>query len=107
MKCQNGLSDMSDPFEHSEIVVFLMENSTNSVSKENKKFSTLHICGMCGGMVGFQLAYVVVFGLVDPIMTKMELNDFAKTAAWLLGPIIGFIVQPIVGYYSDRSISKY
>ena len=69
---------------------------------ERPHYKVIHIAGMCGAMIGFQLAYVVVFGLVDPIMTKMKLSEYAKLAVWLIGPIVGFIVQPFIGYYSDR-----
>jgi Na+/melibiose symporter-like transporter len=70
--------------------------------EERPHYSLIHITGMCGAMIGFQLAYVAVFGLVDPIMTKMQLSDYAKLATWLIGPVVGFFVQPFIGYYSDR-----
>jgi solute carrier family 45 protein 1/2/4 len=55
----------------------------------------------------FQVAYAAVFALVDPLMTTLNMGDFAKFVSWSLGPLCGFIVQPMVGYYSDRCRSRF
>ena len=68
-----------------------------------ESLSTWHIVGICCAMFGFQIASSAVFSLADPIMNSLKLSDVSSLLAWSCGPIAGFFVQPIVGYYSDKS----
>lgn len=80
--------------------------NSDLLPEKTEKASVLYM--ICIGMasLGFQVAYAVVFALVDPIMTSLEMSDFAKFISWSLGPVSGFILQPMMGYFSDRTRSK-
>lgn len=57
--------------------------------------------------LGYQLSLGIILSLADPLMTQLKLGSATKFATWTIGPITGFFVPPIVGYYSDRCKSKY
>lgn len=54
-----------------------------------------------------QVAGTAIWALVDPMMTKLEMSRTVKFFIWSIGPFSGLIVQPIVGYYSDRCESRF
>ncbi|KAH0793964.1 major facilitator superfamily transporter [Histomonas meleagridis] len=52
-------------------------------------------------MMAYQISYSVEFALATPIMKRLGVSQVASAIIWLLGPISGFIVQPLAGHYSD------
>lgn len=72
-----------------------------------KKYSTFQIYCICMSCLAFQVGWTAVFALVDPLMTRLNMDSVTKFIAWSLGPVSGFFVQPIVGHYSDRCRSKW
>ena len=65
--------------------------------------SVFHILGICCAMLSFQIAYTVEFSLGNPIMSGLGIPGWAQTIIWLCGPLSGFLVQPLIGFYSDIS----
>ncbi|EAY05185.1 Major Facilitator Superfamily protein [Trichomonas vaginalis G3] len=72
-----------------------------------KHYSSCKIFCITMSCLAFQVGWTVVFGLVDPLMTDLNLSKVTKFIAWSIGPITGFFVQPIIGYYSDRCRSRF
>lgn len=70
------------------------------------RLSILHIIGISFSILSFQIAYSVEFALGTPIMNKIDMSSGMKSFLWSTGPISGFFIQPIVGYYSDIYRSK-
>lgn len=72
------------------------------------KLSIWRILGICSSMFGYQTVFTVVFGLLSPIMDSAEIQIPQVYRSWiyLIGPLCGFICQPLVGYYSDGLHSK-
>ena len=68
--------------------------------------SVFHILGICCAMLSFQIAYTVEFSLGNPIMSGLGIPGWAQTIIWLCGPLSGFLVQPLIGFYSDISTFK-
>ena len=75
------------------------------LNKRNK-LSFLHIVAICCSMLGFQIAYSVEFALGTPIMTDLGVPSKYTSVIWLVGPLSGFFVQPLIGYASDGCHAK-
>ncbi|EAY04160.1 Major Facilitator Superfamily protein [Trichomonas vaginalis G3] len=72
------------------------------------RLSLWRIFGICASMFGFQTVFTVVFGLLSPIMDSEDINipQVYRSLIYLIGPLAGFICQPLVGYYSDALHAK-
>jgi Na+/melibiose symporter-like transporter len=72
-----------------------------------KHYSIIRILCIACTSVASQLGYDMVYVLLDPLMFDLKLSEVHKAAIWTLGPVAGFIVQPVVAYYSDRCRSRF
>lgn len=68
---------------------------------ERERLSPIHILGICGAMISFQIAFTIEFSLANPIMSTLGIPTWSQTLIWICGPLSGFVVHPIVGFYSD------
>ena len=66
-----------------------------------KSLSIIRIIGICASMLSYQVAYSIEFALGMPIMGKIGISTTISGFIWAIGPLSGFIVQPLIGYYSD------
>ena len=73
---------------------------------QRARLSTPHLLGICCAMLSFQIAYTVEFSLGNPIMSRLGVPGWAQTIIWLCGPLSGFLVQPLIGFYSDIATFK-
>ncbi len=64
------------------------------------------IWNMCFGFLGIQFGFALQNANVSRIFQTLgaELDDIP--ALWIAAPLTGLIVQPIVGYYSDRTWTR-
>jgi maltose/moltooligosaccharide transporter len=67
------------------------------------QLSFWQIWNMCFGFLGIQFAFGLQNANVSRIFQTLgaEMDDVA--ILWIAAPLTGLIVQPIVGYYSDRT----
>lgn len=56
---------------------------------------------------GIQFGWALQLSLLTPYSQLLGVPHMWSSFIWLCGPISGLVVQPIVGYYSDRSTSRY
>ncbi|GAU18375.1 hypothetical protein TSUD_202640 [Trifolium subterraneum] len=56
---------------------------------------------------GIQFGWALQLSLLTPYVQLLGVPHKWASNIWLCGPISGMIVQPIVGYYSDRSHSRF
>jgi solute carrier family 45 protein 1/2/4 len=56
---------------------------------------------------GIQFGWALQLSLLTPYIQLLGVPHKWAGNIWLCGPISGIIVQPIVGYYSDRSHSRF
>jgi len=68
---------------------------------KRERLSVIHIIGICASMLAYQIAYSVEFALGTPIMARLNVSQTLQSFIWLTGPLSGFIVQPLIGFYSD------
>ncbi|KAM0032586.1 putative sucrose/H+ symporter, plant, MFS transporter superfamily [Helianthus debilis subsp. tardiflorus] len=56
---------------------------------------------------GVQFGWALQLSLLTPYVQLLGIPHKWSSYIWLCGPISGMIVQPIVGYYSDRCTSRF
>lgn len=66
------------------------------------ELSFMHIVGLCCSLLAFQIAYSVGNSLCTPIMNRVGVPPSLISVVWIIGPLSGFIVQPLVGHFSDQ-----
>lgn len=61
------------------------------------------IWNMCFGFMGIQFGFALQNANVSRIFQSLGASIDALPLLWLAAPVTGLLVQPIVGYYSDRT----
>ncbi|CAN1166852.1 Sucrose transport protein SUC2 [Linum perenne] len=57
--------------------------------------------------IGVQFGWALQLSLLTPYVQFLGIPHNLAAFIWLCGPISGIVVQPIVGYYSDRSTCRF
>ncbi|CAL1412718.1 unnamed protein product [Linum trigynum] len=57
--------------------------------------------------IGLQFGWALQLSLLTPYVQLLGIPHKYAALVWLCGPISGMIVQPLVGYYSDRCTSRF
>jgi maltose/moltooligosaccharide transporter len=65
--------------------------------------SMVGILNMCFGFFGIQFGWGLQMANMSSIYDRLGAKADEIPILWLAAPLTGFIVQPIVGYYSDRT----
>jgi len=89
-----------DPTKPS-ITTLSVEASQAEASPLRKMFAVASIAA------GIQFGWALQLSLLTPYVQLLGVPHAAASFIWLCGPISGLVVQPIVGYYSDRSTSRF
>ncbi len=64
------------------------------------------IWNMCFGFLGIQFGFALQNGNVSRIFQTLGASIDDIPILWIAGPLTGLLVQPIVGYFSDRTWNK-
>ena len=56
---------------------------------------------------GVQFGWALQLSLLTPYVQLLGIPHTWAAFIWLCGPISGMVVQPTVGYYSDRCTSRF
>jgi maltose/moltooligosaccharide transporter len=70
---------------------------------EKVKMSFWQIWNMCFGFFGIQFGWSLQMGNMSAIYEFLGAAPDEIPGLWLAAPMTGLIVQPIVGYLSDRT----
>ncbi|CAF1555640.1 unnamed protein product, partial [Adineta steineri] len=54
-----------------------------------------------------EFMYAVETALTVPILTSLRVPESFYSMAWLISPILGFFLQPIIGMWSDTCKCKW
>ena len=73
--------------------------------KERRRLSFWGIWNMCFGFLGIQFGWGLQMGNMSAIYEYLGAAPHELPLLWLAAPITGLIVQPIIGYFSDRTWS--
>lgn len=63
----------------------------------------LQIMYMCLGFFGIQFGWALQMGNMSAIYSRLGAREDQIPLLWLAAPVTGLLVQPLVGYYSDRT----
>ena len=78
--------------------------STTSTSKK-PRLSFWQIWNMSFGFLGIQFGFALQNGNMSRIFGTMGAKEDELAFLWLAAPVTGLLVQPIIGYLSDRTWS--
>src|ERR1700712_4704383 len=73
---------------------------------QKPKMSFWQIFHMSFGFLGIQFGFALQTGNASRILQKFGADVEHLSWFWLAAPITGIIVQPIIGYYSDRTWNR-
>jgi maltose/moltooligosaccharide transporter len=71
------------------------------------QLSAWQVCNICVGAFGIQFGFALPQANVTRIFQNLGATLESVPLLWLAGPITGLLVQPLVGYYSDRTWTRY
>uniref|UniRef100_A0A8D3CA66 Proton-associated sugar transporter A n=1 Tax=Scophthalmus maximus TaxID=52904 RepID=A0A8D3CA66_SCOMX len=58
-------------------------------------------------LFGIEFSYAMETAYVTPVLLQMGLPDQFYSLVWFISPILGFLVQPLLGAWSDRCTSRF
>ena len=77
-----------------------MENNQTQL-KKNKSFFQLF--NLSAGFFGVQIAYALQSANISRIFATLGADPHQLSFFWILPPLMGMIVQPLIGKYSDKT----
>lgn len=84
-----------------------MASSTNAPGISQSKLRFWEIWNMSFGFLGIQFGFELQNSNVSRIFETLGANKDEIPLLWIAAPITGLIVQPIIGYLSDRTWHPY
>ncbi|WP_440053325.1 MFS transporter [Pseudoalteromonas sp. T1lg65] len=76
------------------------------LEQQKPQLSFWQIWNMCFGFLGVQFGFALQNGNVSRIFQTLGANVDDIPILWVAAPLTGLIVQPIVGYWSDKTWGK-
>ncbi|HEX9781788.1 MAG TPA: MFS transporter [Opitutaceae bacterium] len=73
---------------------------------KERTFSLLNIWNLSFGFLGIQFGWGLQMANMSAIYQYLGAEESDIPLLWIAAPITGLIVQPIVGYYSDRTWTR-
>lgn len=73
---------------------------------EMRKLGFWEIWNMSFGFLGIQMGFALQNGNASRILLDYGADVHELSWFWLVAPLTGMIVQPIIGYYSDRTWNR-
>lgn len=85
-----------------------LEDNSGLISKKSKSFdSVLSVLLLNCSMAGIQFTFAIMSTVLTPYNDFLNMSESEKTAIAVIGPICGFIIQPIFGSWSDNCHFKF
>jgi len=79
----------------------------HTTTKQPKpRLRTAQIFNMSFGFLGIQFGFALQTGNASRILQTFGADVEHLSLFWLVAPITGMIIQPIIGYYSDRTWTR-
>jgi maltose/moltooligosaccharide transporter len=79
------------------------DNAEGIVMNRKPQLSFWQIWNMCFGFLGIQFGFALQNANVSRIFQTLGAEMEALPGLWMAAPLTGLIVQPIIGYLSDRT----
>ena len=83
-----------------------------NIGNENKgvaakpKLSIAQIFTMSFGFLGIQFGFALQNGNTSRILRSFGADVDQLPMFWIVAPLVGMIVQPLIGHYSDRTWNR-
>jgi maltose/moltooligosaccharide transporter len=77
------------------------------MANEKPTLSFWQIWNMCFGFLGLQFAFALQNSNVSRIFQTLGASIEQIPLLWIAGPLTGLLVQPVVGYLSDRTWTRF
>lgn len=77
--------------------------SNVSLSSEKPRLGFWQIWNMSFGFLGIQFGFALQNANVSRIFETLGAEESNLAILWLAAPVTGLLVQPLIGYYSDRT----
>lgn len=74
--------------------------------QEKTTKSTLQITSLCIGFLGIQIGFALQAGNVTRILQNYGADLTQVSLFWLIAPLSGAVIQPLIGHWSDRNINS-
>eukprot|EP01084_Bolivina_argentea_P104512 187123_1 len=103
---QHALKELNDNHDALKLIETLKQSNTKGLCKPSATRQFLSVIGPSIGFFGCQFAWACQGGYVDPYLRQLGLADDMMNYAWILGPISGLILQPMIGVFSDHCESS-
>ena len=84
----------------------LRPRKTLSPMKEKSPLSFWQIWNMSFGFLGIQFGWALQMANMSSIYSFLGAKEADLAILWIAAPLTGLIVQPIVGYMSDRTWNR-
>ncbi|MDC0231378.1 MFS transporter [Aureispira] len=84
-----------------------MNNLDDILTNEKQNLSSWQIWNMTFGFLGIQFGWGLQMGNMSAIYEFLGAQPHEIPFLWLAAPVTGLIVQPIIGYMSDRTWHPY
>src|SRR5690606_26060213 len=68
--------------------------------------SLFQITNLCAGFLGIQIGFALQAGNVTRILQNYGADLTEVSLFWLIAPLSGAVVQPLIGYWSDRRMNN-
>lgn len=78
-------------------------SSTSASAQHRPQLSFWQIWNMSFGFLGIQFGFALQGGFMSRIFQTLGADKDALPLLWIAAPLTGLLVQPIVGYLSDRT----
>ena len=69
--------------------------------------SFFHILAIAAGTLAATLLWAIIFTLFNPLCETLKLSSVVKTLLLLWGSVAGFIINPVLGAWSDASMCRW
>ena len=80
-------------------------NKRNMKTKPNLSFRQLW--NLSFGFFGVQIAYALQSANISRIFATLGADPHQLSFFWILPPLMGMVVQPLIGYFSDRTWCRF
>ncbi|RQO72091.1 MFS transporter [Pedobacter sp. KBW06] len=77
------------------------------IAVSKPRLSSLQIFNLSAGFFGIQFGFALQNGNASRILQTYGADVEHLSLFWLAAPLTGMIVQPIIGYYSDRTWNRF
>ena len=81
----------------------IIDHSIDADAAPKRQLSITEIINMSFGFMGIQMGFALQNGNMSRIFESFGVSEDKLALLWLAGPMTGLLVQPVVGYFSDRT----